>query len=186
MLHYIDIHLLPDPEFPERQLLSALYAKLHRVLAQTQLQTIAACFPGYEESARTLGGRLRLIGPAEDLEQLMGQGWLKGMRDHSEVKPMQPVPLNAPHRTLRRVHVKSNPERLRRRLRRRQNLTEQQARERIPGDRGRRSDLPCVSVSSSSTGQQFLMFLKLGPVVEPQAGAFNAYGLSATASIPWF
>ena len=32
MDHYLDIRVLPDPEFGQVELLNALYAKLHRVL----------------------------------------------------------------------------------------------------------------------------------------------------------
>ena len=34
MDHYIEIRVLPDPEFSEEMLMSALVAKLHRALGQ--------------------------------------------------------------------------------------------------------------------------------------------------------
>lgn len=187
MLHYIDLRLLPDPEFPEHQLMGALYTKLHRLLVQVQTDRIGVSFPGYQESPPTLGSTLRLLGPESDLSRLMESPWLMGMRDHTEVMPIAPVPENATHRPLRRIQVKSNPERLMRRQMRRHGLTEQQARERVPDGKGERLRLPYVTLGSTSTGQRFPLFLELGPAVPAVEGwSFNAYGLSSTTAAPWF
>ncbi|HUH57875.1 MAG TPA: type I-F CRISPR-associated endoribonuclease Cas6/Csy4, partial [Pseudomonadales bacterium] len=32
MEYYLDIHLLPDPEFSEQELMNALFAKFHRAM----------------------------------------------------------------------------------------------------------------------------------------------------------
>jgi CRISPR-associated endonuclease Csy4 len=187
MLHYVDIELLPDPEFPAYQLMAALYAKLHRVLAQGGHGAIGVCFPGYAERPPTLGSRMRLVGPEGELARLMAQDWLKGMRDHSEVLGPAAVPASTQHRALRRVQAKSNPQRLRRRLMKRQGLDEAQAQARIPDEAAERLALPFVLLSSASTGHSFRLYLRQGPLQrEPQSGEFNAYGLSATATVPHF
>ena len=36
MDHYVDIDVRTDPEFPAHQLMSALYAKLHRALVVSE------------------------------------------------------------------------------------------------------------------------------------------------------
>lgn len=187
MVHYIDIKLLPDPEIPAHQLMAALYAKLHRALVQLQSTTIAVSFPGYKAVPTTLGATVRLIGAEIDLARLMGQGWTKGLHDHMEVMPVDSVPANTKHRSLRRVQAKSSPERLRRRHMRRHGLTGDQAKERVPDSTAELLHLPFLVMASTSTRQTFPIFLRLGPV-EPtaRAGAFNAYGLSTTATIPWF
>lgn len=187
MSHYIDIHLRPDPEFPVHQLMAALYAKLHRVLAKVQASTVAVSFPGYRTVPATLGDTLRLIGPQSDLVRLMEHDWLKGMRDHTAVGPVAAVPANAVQRSLRRVQAKSSPERLRRRQMRRHGLTETQARERVPDSAAEWLNLPFVVLASASTGQTFRLYLRLGTaVVDAQAGVFNAYGLSTSATTPCF
>jgi CRISPR-associated endonuclease Csy4 len=69
----------------------------------------------------------------------------------------------------------------------RHNISEAQARERIPDSVGRATDLPYVQMVSTSTAQQFKLFLALGEAQsQPQTADFNAYGLSATATVPWF
>ena len=51
--HYIDITLLPDPEFSHAHLLGALVAKLHRALVQLQSASIGVSFPQYRLRPRT-------------------------------------------------------------------------------------------------------------------------------------
>jgi len=189
MHHYIDIHVLPDPEFPQHQLMAALYAKLHRVLTKVQSSTIGVTFPGYEVGASTasLGRTLRLIGPRLDLLRLMEMGWQQGMRDHVRVNANEPVPAGAAFRSLRRVQAKSSPERLRRRQMRRHGLTEVQAREQVPDSAAERLQLPFVTLSSTTTGQNFRMYFALGDTSPTEVkGTFNSYGLSQTATSPWF
>lgn len=186
--HYLDIHLRPDPEFPASQLLVALYAKLHRALVHLQSSHLAICFPGYSDRPLGLGQTLRVLGSAEGLTQLMAAPWLSGMTDHVRIDPgITPVPAEAEHRHLIRVQAKSSPERLRRRQMKRHGLTAEQARERIPDAAAETLRLPFLPVRSASTGQSFLLFLRLGPPQSlPDSGDFNAYGLSTRATIPWF
>lgn len=185
---YIDIRLLPDPEFAQNQLMSALFAKLHRALAQRQTHDIGVSFPQTQDKPPTLGDRLRLHGTMQALEALMAFDWLSGMRDHTTVAGLQLVPVDAQHRVVRRVQSKSSPERLRRRLAKRHDLSEEQARERIPDTtEGRLLNLPFVSLRSQSTGQNFRLFVEHGELLEkPLAGTFTTYGLSNDATVPWF
>ena len=187
LTHYIDIHLRPDPEFADSHLLAALYAKLHRALVQLGADQLAVGFPDYADKPLGLGQVLRILGSADGLSKLMALPWLTGMADHVQVIPMAPVPEGVSHRQLSRVQAKSSPERLRRRQIKRHGLTPEQARERIPDSAAQTVKLPFLPVRSASTGQTFLLFLRLGPASESVvAGTFNAYGLSATATTPWF
>lgn len=186
--HYLDLQLRPDPEITPTQLLAALYARLHRALVTAPTApSIAVGFPGYDASRHTLGECLRLYASEAALQPWATGAWLGSLRDHVSMAAPLPVPAHAAHRTLRRVQVKSSPERLRRRLMKRHNISEAQARERIPDSVGRATDLPYVQMVSTSTAQQFKLFLDLGEAhSQPQAGDFNTYGLSATATVPWF
>ena len=188
--HYIDITLLPDPEFSNAHLLSALVSKLHRALVQTQSTDIGVSYPQHVSKPlgqRTLGAVLRLHGTPDALQRLLGQDWLKGMRDHTHVAELRPVPAEAQHRTVHRRQFKTNAERLRRRRMQRKGETAEQAAAAIPNSVERHPDLPFVQLRSNSTGQPFYLFVDHGPLL-PQAvsGAFNTYGLSQAASIPWF
>ncbi len=47
MDHYIEIRVLPDPEFSEEMLMAALMAKLHRALGQRGKGDIGVSFPAH-------------------------------------------------------------------------------------------------------------------------------------------
>lgn len=185
--HHCDLHILQDPELATVHLLSSLYGRLHATLARARCDTLAIGFPGYDARMRTLGSCLRLLGTPDDLQTLMAQPWLGGLRHHLHVGVLAAVPALAVPRTLRRVQAKSGPARLRRRQMRRHGLSEAEALERVPDSAGERLDLPFVTLGSASTGQRFRLFLRLGPPeAEPVRGPFNSYGLSAVATVPWF
>jgi len=188
--HYINITLLPDPEFSHAHLLGALVAKLHRALVQGHTSDIGVSYPehiGQPITKRTLGAVLRLHGTPEALQRLTGQDWLKGMRDHTHVGELLPVPPTALHRYVRRRQFKTNVDRLRRRRMQRKGETVEQVTAAIPETVERRPDLPFVQLRSSSTGQPFSLCVEHGPVQsQPVFGTFNAYGLGQDATVPWF
>lgn len=184
---YVDLRLLPDPEFPATTLMNALFAKLHRGLVSGGEGRIGVSFPGIEQKEKGLGAHLRLHGPATDLERLMSLNWLQGMRDHLACSPIGSVPANASHRVVRRVQAKSNPERERRRLVARKGISVEAAMQAIPDSIAERLSLPYLMLTSQSTQQQFRLFVEHLPLQErPVSGSFSAYGLSTGATIPWF
>lgn len=187
MDYYLDLRLLPDPEFPATLLMSALLAKLHRALHDLRRDDVGISFPDIAQNARQLGSRLRVHGGNAALADLQVLNWLVGMRDHVEVGLLTPVPSKVKYRTVSRVQVDSNPERLRRRLMKRHAISEEEARQRIPDSAGKRCTLPFASLRSTTSGQPFRLFVRHGALLDaPHAGGFNSYGLSSTATIPWF
>lgn len=188
MDHYQDIRILPDPDFSTPMLMNAMFAKLHRALVQLNSSAIAVSFPKVEEKRPSLGNVLRLHGKEENLKTLLDQNWLKGMRDHLVVKEINTAPADAQHCRVRRVQVKSNAQRLRRRYRsRHEDATDADLVSLILESAEKRSDLPYLQLKSTSNGQSFLFFLEhQKPQVQAIAGEFNCYGLSGEATVPWF
>jgi len=189
MNHYLDIRLRPDPEFPAPLLMGALYSKLHRVLTELRPDDIGTSLPEHRTGvrARTPGQLLRLHGASDRLEQLLATNWLKGMRELIDLGSITPVPIETKHRVVRRRQFKTNANRLRRRRMRRHNEDEQTVVERIPDSIERKVSLPYVQMRSGSTGQRFSLFIEHGPPRDaPIGGSFNSYGLSDTATVPWF
>lgn len=184
---YLEISLLPDPEFSSTTLMNALFSKLHRGLVTHGGHNIGVSFPDSGEKSAPLGARLRLHGAAANLEKLMALGWMRGMRDHANVGEITQVPAHAKHRIVQRVQAKSNPERDRRRLITRKGISVEEAKQAIPDSAAERLRLPYLVLSSQSTEQQFRLFIEHLPVQEQAlAGTFSAYGLSPTATVPWF
>jgi CRISPR-associated endonuclease Csy4 len=189
MDHYLEIRLLPDPEFPPAILMNALFAKFHRALVDLESTRIGISFPGMrkEPKSRGLGECLRIHGARDDLHKLMDLPWLTGMRDHTLLQGPGPIPDQVSECRVRRVQAKSSAERLRRRLMRRKGLSEEDARRSIPDDRAKRLELPYIALASRSTRQAFRLFIDQQPSAsQHREGDFNHYGLSGTATLPWF
>ena len=187
MDHYQEFQLRTDPEFTPSVLMNALFGKLHRALVSQNSQTIGVSFPDIAQERTYLGDRLRLHGTREDLEHLMKLPWLTGLRDHLFIGTLSKVSDDSFYCVVRRVQAKSNAERLRRRRMYRKGVTMDQARLEIPDSAEERLTLPFITLKSQSSGQTFRLFIDQSP---PQSnfihGAFNQYGLSPTATIPWF
>lgn len=79
MDHYLEICVLPDPEFGEQMLMAALFAKLHRALAERGKGDIGVSFPLHDVKP---GARLRLHGGAKALCELESLAWRKGLGDY--------------------------------------------------------------------------------------------------------
>jgi len=186
MDHYLDIQLLPDPEFSTPHLMNALFAKLHRILGARGSDDIGVSFPSVGGTVVGLGNCLRLHGSEQALRHLMAQRWLTGMQDHVRCGEVTLVPASAGRLTVRRVQAKSNPERLRRRQMKRKGWTAEQARAEIPDSVAESLKLPFLTVRSSSTGQNFRLFIEQKPTDASRPGRFNAYGFSNEASLPLF
>ena len=89
MDHYLDIEILPDPEFDTTTLMNALYSKLHRALTKMGSDQIGVSFP---HSKKTPGELLRVHASKVGLEQLMRQNWLKGLHDYTKISAISCIP----------------------------------------------------------------------------------------------
>ena len=183
---YTDIKLLADAESNINHVRGVAFERLHLALVELESSTIGVSFPNFDNQGE-LGALIRLYGNERDLTRILSSKRISQMRDYILVSPVAEVPRATKYRTVRRAQSKSNPERLRRRLQKRHNLTKDEARERIPDTSASYLNLPFVAMRSSSSNQHFRLFVQHGPVVEtPSAGRFNSYGLSSEASVPWF
>jgi len=187
MNHYIDITVLPDPEFKATILMNALYAKCHRVLGKMAKgnvgNSVGVSFPQHKS---TLGEVLRLHGSQEQLQAIVAEPWLKGLRDYTLLSEVQEVPITVQYRTVARIDSKS-PEKKRRRSISKGWLTPEQAAERIPDTEAHIHKLPFAQLISLSNKNPYKVFVKHGELLmKPVVGHFSSLGLSKTATVPWF
>lgn len=183
MKHYIDITVLPDPEFTETTLMNALYAKCHRALGQLADGEIGVSFPKHK---KTLGAQLRLHGAAEKLSLFMEHKWLKGLSDYTEVSTAQEIPVAVEYRTVEQVRKKS-PFNKRKRSIIKGWLTAEEAEEKIIDTGDHLLNLPFAQLTSLSNRNQYKVFVRHGELkAEPVTGSFSSYGLSKVATVPWF
>lgn len=183
MEYYIDIQLLPDPEFSEQSLLNALFAKFHRTMNQVVPGQIGISFP---KVGKRLGDTLRLHGSQAALGQLMESNWLQGMKDYCQCTELLTVPDDCQYRTVRRVQAKSAHNKRKRSVAKGW-LTVEEAEKRIPESQQRKLNLPYLEVKSLSNGNRMRVYVDHGkPQTVAQTGKLNSYGLSAEATVPWF
>jgi len=184
---YIDIKILPDPEFKSSMLMGALFNKLHRILVALEANNIAVSFPDYQ--AKSLGTILRIHGGKNVLDELMRSSWLKGMSDHILKTEISEIPDQVGYVSVRRRQNKyGNIDKLRSRYVKRHGVSENEAIEAYPVTLEKPLNLPFVNIRSSSTGQPTFPFYVEQKEVDTQIlnVDFNKYGISKTATVPWF
>lgn len=184
MDHYLDIQVLPDLDISAPALMNNLFAKFHRSMAQALPGEVAVSFPKYH---RSLGDVLRLHGTEESLNQLMALPWLKGLRDYTQVSELREVPADIKgYRSVYRVQKKSVNNRRKRSVAKGW-LSEEEAIHRIPDEAQQTLKLPFLQFKSLSSQQNMRVYVALGELLsEPTKGPVNSYGLSRTATVPWF
>lgn len=186
MDYFIDICLVPDPEFSSPTLMNVLFNKLHKNLVVINSTDIGVSFPEYSMEKKVLGNKLRVHGEASRLDQLSGMPWLTGLRDYIFCGEISQIPEKTTPAHVQRVQVKSNVERVRRRHMKRHNLNEGEVKIKIPLAVEKRLNLPYLIVNSESTQQKFRLFVRQEKVAEHYSGQFNTYGLSKGATVHLF
>lgn len=183
MDYYLQITVLPDPEFKATTLMSALFSKLHRALVSVGQGEIGISFPKADKSP---GEVLRLHGSEAALYRLMDENWLKGLRDYTEVSKVDSIPNQVQHIQVKRKRPKLTASRLRRAVKRGA-ISEEQAEELLMEDNKEQIENPYFRLQSQSTNQNFPLFIEQSqPQEDSVSGSFNAYGISQTATVPWF
>ncbi|MTI12680.1 type I-F CRISPR-associated endoribonuclease Cas6/Csy4, partial [Sansalvadorimonas verongulae] len=176
---YFEIKALPNAEIIQSAVVSELLQELHRHLPAYEGR-IALAFPAYGQQ-RTLGGILRLLGDEEDIKgfhTLLLKSSL--IQDYALQTVVKTVPDNVDKfGCYQRKHARGNSrlQRLKRRHQERGTWTEEL--EQAMFDKvSQPVHLPHLGLKSSSTGQQFLLFVEKKSGNKCVKGAFNAYGLS--------
>jgi CRISPR-associated endonuclease Csy4 len=186
MKYFTNIQLIPSPEFEETTLLNAIFPKLHLALVQRGKEQVGVSFPKCGRTA--LGNEIRLHGEKTIIEDVASYPSLDSLKDYIRIAPVSEISANCQHRVVSRVQSKSSIERILRRSVRNRRLTIEEAEIRLKIGKPKTLALPFLQIVSASTrGQHFKLFVQHGPLVDQAVkGKFSAYGLSNTATIPWF
>ncbi|WP_428240249.1 type I-F CRISPR-associated endoribonuclease Cas6/Csy4 [Gynuella sp.] len=183
MDHYIDIKLMPDPEFPLPVLMNSLYSKFHKALCDIRATRIGVSFPSHQKS---LGNLLRLHATAAELDTLMSRNWIGAMIGYCQISNILPVPPGVGYRTVSRRQPNMTSAKLRRLLKKGK-ITQAEVNGYVAKMNGSTLDNPYLELTSASSGHKYLRFIQLGPITDTSvAGEFDQFGLSKTATIPWF
>lgn len=183
MNDYVDIKLLPDAEIPVTFLMNAIYTKLHKALYNQAAKNIGVSFP---KCKVTLGNVLRIHGEKTVLDALLNFNWIGGMSGYCEVSRVLSVPSGAKFRMVSRKQPTMSQSKLRR-LIKRGSITEDEIRQYKAKLFSKGLDNPYVELMSASNGQKHRRYIEFGKLLnEPISGEFDQFGLSKTATVPWF
>lgn len=183
MKHYIDIEVLPSVDYSNTVLMNTLFSKVHPVLYEYGNNEIGISFPNFKKN---LGNILRIHGKKENLSAFINNNWLSGMRDLVNHSDILEIPNDVKYRTVTRERVNNSVDRLRRRKMKREGISEETAKKLIPSTEQKNLSLPYINVHSKSNQQYFRIYIKHIIQDKQVTGNFDNYGLSSSATIPWF
>lgn len=183
MDYYIDIKLVPDDEVPIYFIRNKVYSKLHKALYSLNSTEIGVSFPRYKIM---LGDVIRLHGAEEKLRELQSSDWLGALKSYCIIGSIQAIPNDAPYRTVSRKQSNMTEAKLRRLIKRGSILpSEAKAYKAKMFEIGLdNAYLELESASNMHKHRRYIQFGKLGS--KPVEGEFDQFGLSKTATVPWF
>lgn len=192
MKYYLDITLLSGAEADLGFLWQKVYQQTHIALVENKTENdksaIAVSFPEYESKIFPLGSKLRLLAQTqEQLRKLDINKWLNRLSDYTHCTSIKEVPPSVfQFACFKRGQFNTNIERLARRRVKRKAETIEQALKHYSGFNEQMSKLPFVNVNSLSKEQKFRLFIERKISEQSVDGSFSCYGLSKTATVPWF
>lgn len=183
MNYFINIVIKPDNEMRENFLLNKVFTKLHKALCTLNSTGIGVSFPNYKV---LLGNVIRLHGNESALLALQNTNWLGGLTGYCEIAQIQSAPDNAFYRNISRIQSNMTEAKLRRLIARGSISADE-----VKGYKAKMFhqgiDNPYLELESTSNGHKHRRYLQFGDLhSKPVEGPFDQFGLSKTATIPWF
>lgn len=181
---YVDIRIRPDAEMRENVLLNKVYTKFHKALFDLQSLDIGVSFP---ETKVMLGTLIRVHSSQARLEELMALSWLGGLSGYCVCSNIKMVPKYALHRRVSRWRPNMSQSHLRR-LIKRGSISEQEVKVyKAKMFAEQMTTLPYLEMESTSNGKHHRRYIQMTDAQDsPLVGDFDYFGLSKTATIPWF
>jgi CRISPR-associated endonuclease Csy4 len=192
MEHSLDIMIVPDDEVPIYFIRNKIYSKFHRTLSTLKATGIGVSFPNFKEklgadrTQKLLGNIIRIHGSENSLNKLQSTNWLSGLVGYCDVSTIQSIPGDVKHRSVSRIQSNMTASKLRR-LIKRGSINADEANQYKAKMFSQRLDLPYLDLESSSNGHKHRRYIQFGKISDTSVlGEFDQFGLSKTATIPWF
>ena len=180
---YVDILIKSSKKNPSNQLMSSVYSALHKALFDLGSTTIGVSFPRVNVM---LGNVLRLHGTSSDLTRLDDLHWLGDLGADCEKSGIRNVPLDTKYRVVSRKQSTMSIAKLNR-LMKRGSIPDSEVKQYKAKMFSKGLDNPYLDLMSHSTGKRHRRYFEFGEVRDvPVKGTFNQFGLSKSATIPWF
>jgi CRISPR-associated endonuclease Csy4 len=191
---------LPDAEANLGFLWQKVFQQVHIALVENKIgdneSPIALSVVGYGETPFPLGNKLRLLAKDEEvLQKLDISRWLNRLSDYCHIKPIKPVPSDVTQfARFKRKPVKSIEKKAKRRAEHLNKPYDEVLAYLLEEGRSIKSKLPFINVESQESkkraeqgiSSRFLLFIEKTLSDKPEDGKFDCYGLSKTATVPWF
>jgi CRISPR-associated endonuclease Csy4 len=183
MDYYLDIKIVPDEEVPIYFIRNKVYAKFHKALFSLNSTDIGISFPKYKVK---LGNVIRLHGTENSLQKLQDKNWLGGLSGYCDISSIQAIPDEVVYRTISRKQSNMTEAKLRR-LIQRGSISQDEVKGYKAKMFQQSLDNPYLELESTSNGHKHRRYLAFGESSKSMTlGEFDFFGLSKTASIPWF
>ncbi len=129
---------------------------------------------------------IRIHGKKIKLSELQSSDWLGSLKGYCTISSIQAIPADVTYRNIYRIQASMTEAKLRR-LIKRGSISEDE----IKGYKARMFqqglDNPYLELQSTSNGHKHRRYLQFGELLDtPVEGNFDSFGLSKTATIPWF
>ncbi len=192
MNYYQDIKIQPDKEFNLPTLRNNVCQKLHKAIWNLKTKNIGVSFPKLDNK---LGDTIRIHSSQSDLEKLQNLNWLGGLSGYCKVSDILTVPDKVKgYQVISRIRQTMNEVKLSQRIshQTQNNILKTDAD--IQAYKNQyRAKMMATSLGSpylelnSSKGGLYRIYLYFGEIQNsPIAGEFNNFGLSKTATVPFF
>ncbi|GLR72735.1 type I-F CRISPR-associated endoribonuclease Cas6/Csy4 [Agaribacter marinus] len=183
MDYYIDLILKPDAEMREAELSSKVFTKFHKALVNLNTNQIGISFPLVNLK---LGNLFRIHGEQSLLNDLQGQAWLGGLSEYCKMSEILKIPEKVNYRIVSQKRSNMSNAKLKR-LIARGNIDEAGIKNYKIKMLSQGFDNPYLDMFSGSTQQNRRIFIEFSEILtKPTQGIFDSFGLSKTATIPWF
>ncbi len=181
---YIDLILRADEEVPLYFIRNKVFAKFHKALVDLKQTSIGVSFPKYKTK---LGDVIRIHGDQPSLTALQQSNWLGGMIGYCEVSKILPVPEKIKgYRAISRIRPTMSNAKLQR-LIKRGSISETATYDYREKMLRTGLENPYIELLSTSNGHKHRRYLQFGELkLKPIHGEFDQFGLSKTATVPWF
>lgn len=198
MKYYLDITLLPDVETNLGFLWYKVYQQVHIALVDNKVakneSAVAVSIVQYQDKTFPMGNKLRLLAATEEaLQALNIQQWLQRLQDYCHTTSIKPVPNNVEkHVCFKRKLATSIHKKAAKRAKHLNKPYQEVLAYLKREGKSEKCDLPFITIESQTakksgaSSSRFPLFIEQTASSVPIEGVFDCYGLSKTATVPWF
>ncbi len=190
MKYYQEITILETFDLSENYILNKVFLDLHKEFVKFNNSNgffLPISFPMYDKNIRTLGNKIRIFFETESEYNMLDiNNSLRKYNDFVHFSKIRPIPNLYQYGCYSRKQSKSNYNRLARRYAKRKNISFDEALNYYHSVENKYISLPYMNLFSSSSNQNYKLFIEFEIKQQEIFGSFNSFGLSKNGTVPIF